>query len=437
MSTISPLMIMNTPSSCPPITTEEFNTFHAIDRALYTLLIFALGRDPAESMRVMGLLLWLERNGPDFRLVKRMLSMKTSLVNSVADESVVCLNCVETDGWFRFDPHGNDLPLLRSLLRRDLSLRFFHENRVSVLCGVTKIVSEVCARAFEDITTRILGHRNPIFVGSSSSCGVPPLVVAGGGGAGGDLSVPYYPGIAVASNMDSGGLTGNVAQTVPFMATTTPHHGVSREENIGVVNYQMVPRGGGGGGGEGGVLAVQGYDHSNYNNNNNNNNDNDVNDQQRRFLNEEMGELFGSLSLQGEGTGGGEERQLVPPDDRTIFLTFSKGYPISVNEVRDFFTRKYGEIFEAIHMQEVGAEEQMLYARLVARSASSVGVVLGGQRKARFSINGKHVWARKYIKKHPKSPLITTTATTSSTATNSPTHEPSSSLAAAAATPQP
>ncbi|KAE9445230.1 hypothetical protein C3L33_22872, partial [Rhododendron williamsianum] len=310
---------MNTPSSCPPITTEEFNTFHAIDRALYTLLIFALGRDPAESMRVMGLLLWLERNGPDFRLVKRMLSMKTSLVNSVANESVLCLNCVETDGWFRFDPHGNDLPLLRSLLGRNLSLRFFHENRVSVLCGVTKIVSEVCARAFEDITTHILGHRNPSFVGSSSSRGVPPLVVAGGGGASGDLSVPYYPGIAVASNM------GNAAQTVPFMATTTPHHGVSREENIGVVNYQMVPRGGGGG-----VLAVQGYD-SNYINN-------DVNDQQRRFLNEEMGELFGSLSLQGEGTGGGEETQ-VPPDDRTIFLTFSKGYPISENEVREFFTR--------------------------------------------------------------------------------------------------
>ncbi|KAF7146896.1 hypothetical protein RHSIM_Rhsim03G0122400 [Rhododendron simsii] len=430
MSTISPL-IMNTPSSCPPITTEEFNTFHAIDRALYTLLIFALGRDPAESMRVMGLLLWLERNGPDFRLVKRMLSMKTSLVNSVADESALCLNCVETDGWFRFDPHGNDLPLLRSLLGRDLSLRFFHENRVSVLCGVTKIVSEVCARAFEDITTHILGHRNPIFVGSSSSCGVPPLVVAGGGGARGDLSVPYYPGIAVASNMGSGGLTGNVfcficllcfmyifckgkikqecgnvSQTVPFMATTISHHGVSREENIGVVNYQMVPR-------RGGVLAVQGYD-SNYNNN-------DVNDQQRRFLNEEMGELFGSLSLQDEGTGDEEERQVLP-DDRTIFLTFSKGFPISENEVRDFFARKYGEIFETIHMQEVGAEEQMLYARLVARSASSIGVVLGGQRKARFSINGKHVWARKYIKKHPKSPLITTSTTaTTSSATNSPT----------------
>lgn len=29
----------------------------------------------------------------------------------------------------------------------------------------------------------------------------------------------------------------------------------------------------------------------------------------------------------------------VPVDERTIFLTFSKGYPITEREVRDFFTR--------------------------------------------------------------------------------------------------
>lgn len=32
------------------------------------------------------------------------------------------------------------------------------------------------------------------------------------------------------------------------------------------------------------------------------------------------------------------EERPVPPDERTIFLTFSKGYPISENEVKDFFT---------------------------------------------------------------------------------------------------
>ncbi|KAI7980258.1 hypothetical protein LOK49_Contig175G00004 [Camellia lanceoleosa] len=66
--------------------------------------------------------------------------------------------------------------------------------------------------------------------------------------------------------------------------------------------------------------------------------------------------------------------------------------------------RKFGEIIEAIHMQEVPAEGQVLYARLVVHSASVINVVLEGQRKAKFSINGKHVWARKYVKKNPKSP---------------------------------
>lgn len=33
------------------------------------------------------------------------------------------------------------------------------------------------------------------------------------------------------------------------------------------------------------------------------------------------------------------KEELVPQDERTIFLTFSKGYPISENEIKGFFTR--------------------------------------------------------------------------------------------------
>ncbi|RVW41239.1 hypothetical protein CK203_107903 [Vitis vinifera] len=99
------------------------------------------------------------------------------------------------------------------------------------------------------------------------------------------------------------------------------------------------------------------------------------------------------------------EERPVPPDERTIFLTFSKGYPISENEVKDFFTIKYGDFIEAIHMQEVNeVTEQPLYARLVTRSPSSIEVVLEGKRKAKFSINGKHVWARKFFRKSSGSP---------------------------------
>lgn len=48
---------------------------------------------------------------------------------------------------------------------------------------------------------------------------------------------------------------------------------------------------------------------------------------------------------------------------------------------------------------------QPLYARLVLRPDSSTDVVLNGKTRAKFSINGKHVWARKFVRKNPnKSP---------------------------------
>ena len=51
-------------------------------------------------------------------------------------------------------------------------------------------------------------------------------------------------------------------------------------------------------------------------------------------------------------------------------------------------------------MQEVGDDEQPLYARLVVLDLSAMVAVLSGQSKAKFSINGKHVWARKYVRKN-------------------------------------
>ncbi|KAG5611053.1 hypothetical protein H5410_022334 [Solanum commersonii] len=92
----------------------------------------------------------------------------------------------------------------------------------------------------------------------------------------------------------------------------------------------------------------------------------------------------------------------IAPEDRTVFLTFSKGYPISEAEVKEFFTRKFGDDVEAVYMQEVAEDEQALYARLVTRSPALLEAIVDGG-KAKYNINGKHVWARKYIKKqNPK-----------------------------------
>ncbi|CAH2072835.1 unnamed protein product [Thlaspi arvense] len=89
----------------------------------------------------------------------------------------------------------------------------------------------------------------------------------------------------------------------------------------------------------------------------------------------------------------------VTAEDRTIFLTFSRGYPISEAEVHAYFTRRYGEIIEAIEMGGKEGNEQVLYAKMVLRSAATIPEIVenGGDTRNKFTINGKHVWARKFI----------------------------------------
>ncbi|CAL5363531.1 unnamed protein product [Camellia sinensis] len=340
---------LTSPSSCPPITDEQFNDFHSIDRILYSRLVLGLDRDPAESMQVMALWLLLERGSYNRHLVNKILSLPGSLINSLVDETAKCLKCTEGDR-FVFDGKENDIPLMQNLLGREINLRYFHENRIWVLRGVTKIVNEVCIRAFDEIMRS--AFRNNSF-----------------------FSVPFY------HHGRFGSGTSNVA--LPVVVNCG---GVGSEKIEG--NPNQIGSG---------VSVHGGYDSYDQTN-------------QGQILNNELRELFGRISILVN-----EEEKEVPPDDRTIFLTFSKGYPTSETEVRDFFTRKFGEIIEAIHMQEVPAEGQVLYARLVVHSASVINVVLEGQRKAKFSINGKHVWARKYVKKNPKSP----------------SHQPTSPVAAA------
>ncbi|GKE78081.1 hypothetical protein Tco_1544201, partial [Tanacetum coccineum] len=102
----------------------------------------------------------------------------------------------------------------------------------------------------------------------------------------------------------------------------------------------------------------------------------------------------------------GDHQEEVPPENRTIFLTFSKGYPITEFEVRDYFTRLFGDFIESIYMQPVEGDNQPLFARIVAKSPCMVRAVVdrdGGVGKSKYYINGKHVWARKYVKRTPSS----------------------------------
>ncbi|KAM5547217.1 hypothetical protein ABKV19_001627 [Rosa sericea] len=99
-------------------------------------------------------------------------------------------------------------------------------------------------------------------------------------------------------------------------------------------------------------------------------------------------------------------RNEVPPQDRTMFVTFSKGYPVHEFEVIQFFTRLYGHCIESLQMQEVQPFEQALYARIVFYSANTVEAILNGMSKVKFTINGKHVWVRKYVARRTRAPSV-------------------------------
>ncbi|WOG87992.1 hypothetical protein DCAR_0207225 [Daucus carota subsp. sativus] len=108
--------------------------------------------------------------------------------------------------------------------------------------------------------------------------------------------------------------------------------------------------------------------------------------------NADLSEIFGGLQL----VDGCEDEPDVAPDDRTIFLTFSKGYFIPEVDIREFFTRIFGNFIEDIHMQEVPSDQQPLYARMVCRSSAIIPKIAPPGNKSLYSINGKHVYAKKY-----------------------------------------
>jgi len=118
---------------------------------------------------------------------------------------------------------------------------------------------------------------------------------------------------------------------------------------------------------------------------------------------EPMNLQFGSFGIAGaivpqqsnnNGDGG-----TMPADDRTLFVTFSRGYRVEEWEVQEFFTMAYGDCIEALFMQETPSNEQSLFARIVFHNVSTIDMILRGASKVKFSINGKHVWARKFVPK--------------------------------------
>ncbi|XP_031252126.1 uncharacterized protein LOC116110023 [Pistacia vera] len=85
-------------------------------------------------------------------------------------------------------------------------------------------------------------------------------------------------------------------------------------------------------------------------------------------------------------------------DNKTLFVTFSKGHPITHQELEEFFTRRYGgDCIENIYMSE-------LFARVVVTSPQYIKRILGETEIVQSNIHGKDVRIRRFIPRGPPPP---------------------------------
>ncbi|XP_057425683.1 uncharacterized protein LOC130719052 [Lotus japonicus] len=135
---------------------EQFFPFYIIERELYKTLVINLYREAKESMQVLALWLWLERIGYRNVIINICSSSYYASITDLADEGVTCLNCINsTSTHLTFDEEDYGIPLMRSLIDKNLSLKFFYENKGLVIQGVATMLQEVCVRAFSDIMQQV------------------------------------------------------------------------------------------------------------------------------------------------------------------------------------------------------------------------------------------------------------------------------------------
>jgi len=142
------------------VTKEQFNLFYNVDRQLFTRLVVGLGREAFQSINVMAFLMWIERKSKGDHLVANILPHWSDIMlNKLADEVVIILNFIETSHYPNVDVRESNLPLIQHILRRNVTLQFFHEKRLEVINGITKFINDVCVRAFTDIIEQLNYHR--------------------------------------------------------------------------------------------------------------------------------------------------------------------------------------------------------------------------------------------------------------------------------------
>ncbi|KAK1274028.1 hypothetical protein QJS04_geneDACA012476 [Acorus gramineus] len=87
----------------------------------------------------------------------------------------------------------------------------------------------------------------------------------------------------------------------------------------------------------------------------------------------------------------------VPAEQRSVFVAFARGRPLTEEEVVEFFTLRFGECVESLSIEQTAAGMVPMFGQVRFVSLSMIDIVMNGQQAAKFVVNGKHMWARMLV----------------------------------------
>jgi hypothetical protein len=272
------------------VSKEEFNLFYSVDRKLFTRLLKTIGRDSSQAINLMAFFMWLERKGKDMNLVQKLLNNWSDIMLiNLCNESAIVLDYMEFSRFpLNFSPDEKHfLPSIQHILRVDdhLTLNFFYDRRLEIITEVTKLVNDICKRAFSDIIEKVNQVDDVI-------------------------DVDFY--------LD------NVFGASDRVHFPPPPPRLRMQPPMAYFDPNVVP------------MVVPAPKFNEFGENDAYNGHQNIN---QIMANLSLDDIYAADTGFVTSTDNEKKIEMRPIDDRTLFITFSKCYPISENELREYFTR--------------------------------------------------------------------------------------------------
>ncbi|RYR03937.1 hypothetical protein Ahy_B06g083371 [Arachis hypogaea] len=130
---------------------ECLEMFHGIDRTAFRMLTQVLHREVKQSLMVMTFLLSMETMGLN-GIVQTAIKNEGWFMNSLADECVICLQCLLSQEFSEVVEKSRKLETLGHVLKTELTLYQVHRMRSVLLMLIPDTLSTICSRILGDIT---------------------------------------------------------------------------------------------------------------------------------------------------------------------------------------------------------------------------------------------------------------------------------------------